>query len=97
MFNANAPSYGGTQVSLLYRCFEREKQLKYEQRSHYENKMGSFTLLMLINFNNAHLKVITINIIAVICWPPPLISQLFFTQVFKAASFFTVWLFLCGL
>ena len=30
--NANAPSYCGTQVSSLYRCFEHEKQRNYEQQ-----------------------------------------------------------------
>ena len=36
-------------------------------------------MLMLIKFNNgcALLKFISINIIAAICWLPPLISQLF--------------------
>ena len=36
-------------------------------------------MLTLINFNNgcALLKFISINLIAAICWPPPLISQLF--------------------
>ena len=36
-------------------------------------------MLMLIKFNNgcALLKFISINIIAAICWPPPLISHLF--------------------
>ena len=34
-------------------------------------------MLMLIKFNNGLVKFISINIIAAICWPPPLISQLF--------------------
>ena len=42
------------------------------------------------------LKFISINIIAAICWPPPLISQLFSPRLFKAAPFFTAWLFLYG-
>ena len=49
-------------------------------------------MLMLLNFNNADtaiIKIISINIIAAISWPPSLISQLFFTQdFFKAALFF---------
>ena len=45
-------------------------------------------MLILINFS--------INIIAAICWPPPLISQLFSPRLFKATPFFTAWLFLCG-
>ena len=46
-------------------------------------------MLMLINFINgcALLKFISINIIAAICWPPPLISQLFPTRLLKAAPF----------
>ena len=39
------------------------------------------------------LNFISINIIAAICWPPPLISQLFSHRFFKAAPFFTAWLF----
>ena len=44
-------------------------------------------MLMLIQFNNGCtlLKFITINIIAAIWWPPPLISQLFSPRLFKAA------------
>ena len=38
-------------------------------------------------------EFISINIIAAICWPPPLILQLFF----KAAPFFTAWLFCADL
>ena len=34
------------------------------------------------------LKFISINIIAAISWPPPLISQLFSPRLFKAAPFF---------
>ena len=52
-------------------------------------------MLMLINFNNA-CEFFSINIIAAISWPPPLISQLFSPRLFKAAPFFTAWLFLCG-
>ena len=36
----------------------------------------------------ALLKFISINIIAAISWPPPLISQLFSPRLFKAAPFF---------
>ena len=44
------------------------------------------------------LKFISINIIAAISWPPPLILQLFSPRLFfKAAPFFTAWLFLCGI
>ena len=39
----------------------------------------------------------SVNIIAAISWPPPLISQLFSPRIFKATPFFTAWLFLCGL
>ena len=48
-------------------------------------------MLMLINFNNgcALLKFISINIIAANFWPPPLISQFFFSpRLFKAAALF---------
>ena len=44
----------------------------------------------------ALLKFISINIIAAISWPLPLISQLSSPRYFKAAPFFTAWLFLCG-
>ena len=45
-------------------------------------------MLMLINFNMcALLKFISINIIAAISWPPPLISH-FSPGLFKAAPFF---------
>ena len=46
-------------------------------------------MLILINFNNAQplLKFISANIIAAICWPPPLILQLFSPRLFKAAPF----------
>ena len=36
----------------------------------------------------ALLKFISINIIAAISWPPPLISQLFSPRLFKVAPFF---------
>ena len=36
VFNANAPSYCGTQAFSLYRCFECEKQHNYELRSTME-------------------------------------------------------------
>ena len=47
-------------------------------------------MLRLINFNNgcALLKFISLNSIAAISWPPPLISQLFSPRLFKAAPFF---------
>ena len=32
--------------------------------------------------------IVSINIIAAISWPPPLISQLFSPRLFKAAPFF---------
>ena len=57
-------------------------------------------MLMIINFINAQkslLKFITINIIAAFSWPPPLILQLFHPGFLKASSFYTAWLFLCGL
>ena len=41
-------------------------------------------MLMLINF----IKVFSINIIAAISWPPPLISQLFSPRLLRAALFF---------
>ena len=47
-------------------------------------------VLMLTNL------AVSINIIAAISWPSPLISQLFSPWLFKAAPFFTAWLFLCG-
>ena len=52
--------------------------------------MAAMTLI-LINCNNAQpfIKFIIMNIIAAICWPPPLISQLFLPRPFKAAPFFT--------
>ena len=56
-------------------------------------------MLMLISFNNwcALLKLISINIIAAISWPPSLISQLFSPRLLRAALFFfTAWLFLSG-
>ena len=42
-------------------------------------------MLMLKKLND---EFISINIIAAISWPPPLISQLFLPKLFKAASFF---------
>ena len=47
-------------------------------------------MLILINFNKAQplLKFISLNIIAAISWPPPLISQLFSPRIFKATPFF---------
>ena len=54
---------------------------------------------MLKSFNNgcALLKFISINIIADISWPPPLISQHFFHPGFlRPYYFFTALLFLCG-
>ena len=47
-------------------------------------------MLMLINFtmHTAIIKIFSINIIAAISWPPPLISQLFSPRLFKAAPFF---------
>ena len=52
-------------------------------------------MLMLINFSNAHshYKFISIDIIAAICWLPPLILQLFSPRHFKATPFFIAWLF----
>jgi len=44
VFNANASSYRGTQVSSLYRRFEREKQRRYEQLIR-EVEISSFTPL----------------------------------------------------
>ena len=41
-------------------------------------------MLMMINFNNALMKFIIINIIAVISWLPPLISQLFSPRLFES-------------
>jgi len=49
VFNANASSYCGSQISSLYRRFEREKQRKYEQRIR-EVEMGSFTPLVFSTF-----------------------------------------------
>ena len=48
-------------------------------------------MLMLKKINKwlcALLKFISINIIAAISWPPPLISQLFSPKFFEAAPFF---------
>jgi len=50
VLNDNASSYCGTQVSSLYRRFEREKQRKYEQRIR-EVEMGSFTPLVFSTFS----------------------------------------------
>jgi len=44
-------------------------------------------MLMLLNFNNDCGIIVSINIIAAISWPPPL---LFFTQAFKAALLLNV-------
>ena len=54
-------------------------------------------MLMLITFNTALLKLISINIIAAISWPLLLTCfTTFLPRLFKATSFFTAWLFLCG-
>ena len=45
VFNPNAPSYRGSQVSSLYRRFEKDKRRKYEQRT-CEVEMASFTPLV---------------------------------------------------
>ena len=47
-------------------------------------------MLMLKHFDNGCglLKFISINIIAAISWPPPLIPQFFSPRLFKAAPFF---------
>ena len=49
-------------------------------------------MLILISFNNAHplLKLISINIIAAISWPPPLISQLFSPRLLSPYSFYSL-------
>ena len=49
MFNTNVPSYRGTQVSSVYRCFEREKQRNYEQGSTMEMR---WVLLPHLYFNH---------------------------------------------
>ena len=56
-------------------------------------------MLALINFNNGCVSIVKFSstkIIAAISWPPTLISQLFSPRIFKAALFFTAWLFLSG-
>ena len=45
VFNPNASSYRGSQVSSLYRKFEKDKRRKYEQRIR-EVDMASFTPLV---------------------------------------------------
>jgi len=45
-------------------------------------------MFMLINFNNDCGIMVSINIIAAISWPPPLISELFSHRLFKAAPLF---------
>ena len=45
VFNPNASSYLGSQVSSLYRRFERDKRRRYEQRIR-EVEMASFTPLV---------------------------------------------------
>ena len=45
VFNPNASSYRGSQVSFLYRKFEKDKRRKYEQRIR-EIEMASFTPLV---------------------------------------------------
>ena len=45
VFNPNASSYRGSQVSSLYRKFEKDKRRKYEQRIR-EVEMASFTPLV---------------------------------------------------
>ena len=42
VFNPNASSYRGSQISSLYRKFEKDKRRKYEQRIR-EVEMASFT------------------------------------------------------
>ena len=58
-------------------------------------------MLMLKKWLCALLKFISINIIAAISWPPPLISQFFSPRLFKAAPFFHslavfVWIVITG-
>ena len=43
-------------------------------------------MLMLLNFNNGCIR--SINIIAAISWPPPLISELFSPRLFLKATLF---------
>ena len=45
VFNPNASSYRGSQVSSLYRKFEKDKRRRYEQRIR-EVEMASFTPLV---------------------------------------------------
>ena len=45
VFNPNASSYRGSQVSSLYRKFEKDKRRRYEQRIQ-EVEMASFTPLV---------------------------------------------------
>ena len=51
---------------------------------------------MMLMLKSALLKLISINIIAAISWPPPLISQLFHPGFLRPHQFFSAWLFLCG-
>ena len=49
VFNPNAPSYRGSQLSSLYRRFEQDKRRKYEQRIR-DVEMASFTPLIFSTF-----------------------------------------------
>ena len=49
VFNPNASSYRGSQLSSLYRRFEQDKRRKYEQRIR-EVEMASFTPLVFSTF-----------------------------------------------
>ena len=49
VFNPNAPSYRGSNLSSTYRRLEREKQRKYEQHVR-DVEMGCFTLLVFSTF-----------------------------------------------
>ena len=49
VFNPNAPSYQGSQLSSLYRRFEQDKRRKYEQRIR-DVEMASFTPLIISTF-----------------------------------------------
>ena len=54
-------------------------------------------MLMLLYVLTMHtqplLNFFSINIIAAISWPPPLISQLFSPRILRLHHFFTAWLF----
>ena len=79
----------------LHACGQKGAALKSLGEKSCVIKGGGQQMAAMVLMLTLHTSI-SINIITAICWPSPLISQLFSPRLFKAAPFSQLGCFWCG-